>query len=119
MAILGKETVSVTTFATGSTAAGDYVPGATTARLVRGSIQPVSERTRDRLPEGIRTRATLEMYTRATLFTERLGTDQKADQVTRKGRLYDVIGVEDWTGHKRGLPHFRYVLEEIGEDETP
>ncbi len=119
MGILGKETVSVATFAPGSTVAGDYAPGATTVRPVRGSIQPVSERTRDRLPEGIRTRATDEFYTKATLFTERLGTDQKADQITRKGRLYDVVGVEDWTPHKRGLPHFRYILEEIGEDETP
>jgi hypothetical protein len=37
--------------------------------------------------------------------------------VTWHGRNYEVHGVNDWTAHTGGQPHFKYLLVEVAEDE--
>ena len=80
---------------------GNHVPGTDTTFNVQGNVQPVSGNALLQLADGERNRQPL------FLFTE---TEMKLkDVVTRKGIEYEVIRVEDWTGHGP-LSHYAAMM---------
>lgn len=79
---------------------GRYVPGATTETCFANiSIQPLSARERLQLPEAIRTKELVLVYSKDELRTDRPGDGLKADRFVYKGNTYVVNTVEDWSDH--------------------
>jgi hypothetical protein len=112
MALLGARSYTVTR------TAGAYVNGiwtdlAVETIRVRGSLQPMSGRDLDQLPEGERTAGQWKLYTETELRTSATGP---ADTLQARGRALKVMAEIPWPDHTQGVPHRKYRLAEPGED---
>jgi len=119
MGLLGARRVTVTRVTSGAYVSGVYTVLASTTLQVWASVQPIGDRDRQNLPEGIRTSAKHKLYTTATL-TE-AGDNQLADTVDvgDGGVELVVVGGSDWdSAHRGGVRHHRYILAEPGFDEA-
>lgn len=95
----GAPTATVTRGAAGTYTAGRLTPGATsTTPLAVVAVQPASGRDLLRLPEGLRTRETIAIWTSDELRTANETTGTPADVVGYGGASYQVELVEDWAG---------------------
>jgi len=95
----GSPVATVTRGAAGTYTAGRLTPGAlTTTTLAVVNIQPASGRDLLRLPEGVRTRETVAIWTSDELRTANEATGAPADVVNYGGASYQVELVEDWVG---------------------
>ncbi|MFA6605149.1 MAG: hypothetical protein WCS88_04085 [Patescibacteria group bacterium] len=101
----------------GGWTAGEWVAGTPELSSVPMSVQPLNGRELQNLPEGQRTRGTFKAYTLTELVTVQMTSPHLCDLVTWHSRNYEVHGVEDWTAHTSGQPHFKYLLVEVAEDE--
>lgn len=64
---------------------------------IKASVQPVSGQDRMMLPEGIRSKEIVKIYTTYLLKTASAEGSIKADVVIYNGCRYDVTMVQDWT----------------------
>lgn len=107
VAALGTTSMTRRRFADGgySTAAGSkgtFVPGASTDTTILGSVGPVSGRTRQMLPEGIRLSARYLLHTTADVRGDSPATSgaiTQADSIIFDGRTYQVYDDKAWTSH--------------------
>ncbi len=98
LALLGTGTYMVTRPLAPTLTQGRVVPGAAqTPFATSGSMQPLSGRDLQRLPEGDRATEQLWYYTKATLLTSDVATGRVADLVNVGGVSYEVQTVEDWS----------------------
>lgn len=82
-------------------AMGAWVPGATTTATITGQMQPLDDRTRQLLPEGVRLRARYVMHTTADVrgaTPTATGNPVAGDLITWQGRTYQVYQDRDWNG---------------------
>lgn len=122
MSQLGEKTVTVTRKLPGA-----YVPptdawvdGGTTTFPFTASIQPVTPKLVEMLPEGSRDSARWSAYAeidQPELISTDITTQRRGDRVAYKGRNYWVQSTGDWTSDEDGIPHYEYVLLSVGEDE--
>jgi hypothetical protein len=111
---------AITTFATGTytvtrTAADTYtngvkVAGATSNVSIVASVQPLSGRDLQVLPEGQRADETLVLYTATQLFTRT--PSQAPDSISIDGSTYEVFKVETW--NYIGEIHYRAFVSRRG-----
>lgn len=104
----------------GSWVNGKWVPGETTRFTVTGSLQPLTQREVEMLPEAARTKAKFAFYcenNQEFLKTTDLAETKGADRLLWNGREYMLFGVGDWHLHLTGVPHKAYALIEVGVDE--
>lgn len=71
---------------------GVLVPAATSTVQVRASVQPLTGRELQRLPEGLRTRELLSVFTVDALLVEAPGV--RPDIITIRGETWQVEKVE-------------------------
>lgn len=92
----GGTTLTVTRGASGTYTAGRLTPGETTTLTIAANVQPASGRDLLRLPEGLRTRETIAIWTAAELRTADEDAGTPADRVAYGGATYQVENVEGW-----------------------
>ena len=110
------DTLTITRVTTdGEYVKGVWVGGATTNITVDASVQPMTGRERLLLPEAMRTKETIKVYTKVELFT--MLDNQKGDKFTWNGKVYKVFSVEDWS-HNTDIPHYKSVCEKIDNEES-
>ena len=116
---LGEASHQMTRRAATTYPLGIRTDGAETVSTIKASIQALTGKALERLPEGQRARATHVCYTHpgTPLQTVDLTAKTPPDLIEYLGQTYEVIVAEDWTQHTTGLPHYRSVLALIGEDE--
>ena len=90
-------------------ATGDYVEGAATTLAVVGSLQPLTGKQIEQLPEGMRDRASAMLFSATSLQSSRTGNT--GDRVPFGGDTYEVLGVVNWATPVGG--HFAYALERV------
>lgn len=73
---------------------GRFFPGNTTTLNITGSIQPLVGRDLELLPEGLRTRELLKIYSATPLLVH--GANQNPDLITISGVQYQVETAEQW-----------------------
>lgn len=74
-----------------------------------GSVQPLSGRERQELPEGDRQRVTLKVYTTSAVFTANQYTDTPEDVIVIDGERFRVYQVETH-GMANLIPHAKVYL---------
>ena len=116
------ETLTVDRVAPGSYVSGLWVNGAASDFTIDGSVQPFQFRSRQLLPEGMRTFAKYKFFAdspdQPKLISVDIGDFQNGDTVTRSdGNSYKVFEVADWSHDVDGCPHVEYALLEVGDDE--
>jgi hypothetical protein len=98
IAELGGELVTVKRYAKVRYSKGIQVAGAIEEFEIIASVQPLTGRELDRLPEGLRAREVRELYTVEKLFTADTAKEsgQPPDDVELDGMLWEVQTLEDW-----------------------
>lgn len=86
----------VTRGSVGTTANGRYSPGPTSTLTIAGSVQPLNGKDLLRLPEGMRTRDLLAVFTETELRVVDAGAGTPPDVLTINGAAYEVEKVERW-----------------------
>jgi hypothetical protein len=107
---LGERTHTRRRYAPDTWVEGRKVAGGYTDSPVVGSLQPLRERDRQVLPEGIRNRDLRKLYAaRDALRTEDQHSGQKADELidARTGFVFVVVHADD--SHEE-IEHGRYFL---------
>jgi hypothetical protein len=92
-------TVSIIKGSAGTYTKGRFTAGPTTTVTQTVSIQPVSGKERQLLPEDIKTKNTVKIYSREQLKTTNVIGKIPADKVVYKGVSYEVAVSEDWQEH--------------------
>jgi len=81
---------------------GQFVAGAATDTTIRAVMEPLDDRTRQLLPEGVRLRARYWLHSTADVRGDQpstSGTVTQADDIVFNGRTYTVWQDRDWVGH--------------------
>lgn len=114
--ILGLETVTRRRYATGSFTAGRWVNGASSDTSISMSVQPLTDRELQTLPEGERTSENLKGYTTADVRTgdEESSPVVVADRIQVRGAWFEVRQVEE---QRAVLPHKKVRLLRLLETD--
>ena len=78
---------------------GRVVPAPTAPLTVTASVQPITGADLLRLPEGLRARELIKVYTATPLQTLNDAAGTVADTLAWNGSTYQVAHVEAWQGH--------------------
>lgn len=115
MGILGEEAVTLTRYAAGSVGSdGRRTIGAGTASTIMASVQPLTGRQLQRLPEGERQSYPLVIYTVSDVRTADHIAGVPADRITTGGNTYEVGRVQRWPA-AGPLPHYEAYLMRLDE----
>jgi hypothetical protein len=93
------QAVTVNRVAPGSYVDGLWVDGANSATAISAAVQPLSDRDRQALPEGIRTMELLKLYTTFQLRTADEKAGLSADDIVFQGDTYKVVALTNWTSN--------------------
>ena len=83
----------------GSYINGFWVAGTNTVLTIKASVQPLSGKDIELLPEGKRLAGGYKLFTDDTLKVAIEGTSQDSDTVSIYGFDYEVIGQEIWANN--------------------
>lgn len=83
--------------APGAFVKGRFTDGAKTITTIKAAVHPTSGKDIMLLPEGSRTKESIVVYTRQTLFTLQTGQLNQADRIIWQGSRYQAVSVEDWS----------------------
>lgn len=114
MSVLGQEAVLRIAYAAGTRGAdGRFAAGATTTTIY-ASMQPLTGRVLQRLPEGERKRYELVAYTESVVSAGDQAAGIQADRITYSGVTYEVGRVQQWPA-AGPLPHYEALLVRLQE----
>lgn len=99
----------------GTWVAGRWVPGAALARdfTIQASLQPVSSRDMQSLPEGRRDRSMYAMFTDTALLVESIANQTNPDVIVLPDGLYEVTQDSNWGNHV--IDHHKYIITRASE----
>lgn len=83
---------------------------------VKASVQPLSDRQRQALEEGVRQSVDLRMYTKAEFRTADQKSGVPADRVRIDGEDYRVVQVKHW---RTLLDHYEVDIQRMTEADDP
>lgn len=78
-------------------ATGRYTGSVSADVPTDAAVQPSTPKEIEKLPENERTKQAITVYTRARLMTSDISDQDKADQISYAGELWEVQVSEDWT----------------------
>lgn len=114
-ALVGEETITLRTFATGARdGSGNYIVGASADTPIQASVQPLNGTELQTLEEGDRKKDTKKFYTLATVKTASQYTGDSADHLIVDGVSYEARKVMDWRSSSP-LPHFKVIGVRVQE----
>ena len=90
---------------------GKYSGGITGIEKILASVQPLSGKQAQLLPEGRRIEDAITIFTNEELFTAKSSSNKKADVVLYRGGRYEVFNVKIWTASP--ISHFEVIA--LGE----
>lgn len=97
---------TVTRTAIGTRTQGRYTPGSTSQFAITASVQPVTGRDLQVLPEAQHAEDVRVVYATTEIKTQEAGFEP--DQISIDGALWKVVNVEKWT--LRGETHYRALV---------
>lgn len=84
-------------------------------RTIYASVQPLTDKQREVLPEGIRARVEKRLYTKSEVKTADQQTGQPADVIIIDGAEFIAVQVKHW---RRLLAHYEVDLIRRQEDDV-
>jgi len=98
---MAAQSVTRLRFAAATNTKGQWSVAAPSSTTIAAQMQPLDDRTRSQLPEGVRLKAHYVMHTTADVRGDQptvSGTPVKGDQIVWSGRTYQVYQDRDWNG---------------------
>lgn len=115
MALLGFTAVTIRT-RTAAWTNGVYTQGAWAESTIQGSIQPLTGREIEQMPEGELRNGRWKLYTQSDLQFANPATPQSTTEVSHEGRWLRAVVLSRWTLDASPLNNRKYVLLEPGQD---
>ena len=110
---LATGSYTVTRLAAGTySSAGIYTPGGSSQITIAASIQPVSGRDLQRLPEALRTTQLICIWTSTPLQTALAPAGNPPDVVSYKGLSFECQTVLDWSDSG---DFFKVIAQKVGQ----
>lgn len=116
MILLGAETVTRQRFEVSRGEDGRTTKTLVDETSVRASVQPLDDRQRAALPEGVRQSVDLRLFSKAEFRTTNQYTNTPADRVVIDGEVFRVIQVKEW---RQLLAHFEVDVQRLTEPDDP
>lgn len=113
--MFGFSTVTIRT-RTASWVDGVYTQSAPTTSTIQGSIQPITGRDIEQMPEGEIRSGKWKLYTQSALQFADPTVPQSTTEVSVEGRWLRAVTLSRWTVEGGGLNHYKYVLLEPGQN---
>ncbi|MFU8806540.1 MAG: hypothetical protein ACNA8W_22205 [Bradymonadaceae bacterium] len=112
--ILGAE--NITRIRRGETRGSDgrSVIAVLNSTTIQASVQPLTDRQREVLPEGIRTRVEKRLYSKSDFRTADQLTGTPSDYVLYNGETFEVVAVKRWP---KLLAHYEVDLVRLTEED--
>lgn len=104
------ETITLISKTGGSYVNGRFVAGSETATDIIASVQRLSMRDRELLPEGFRSSETLKIYTEIAnidLIQNDVSPIEEAAEFEYKGKRYAILASEEWDYL---IPHWKVTV---------
>lgn len=101
VAALAAQQVTRLRYGAATFASGIYTSPTPTSTTIAAQVQPLDDRTRAQLPEGIRLRARYVLHTLADVRGDQptvSGNPVRGDQIVWSGRTYQIHQDRDWNG---------------------
>lgn len=95
---------------------GVYTQSAPTTSTVQGSIQPVTGRDLEQMPEGELRTGRWKLYTQSALQLTDPTVPQSTTEVSVEGRWLRAVALSRWTLPGSLLNHYKYILLEPGQN---
>lgn len=111
MSCMYEETIIVTRWGKTKLVGGKHKASKIQPFKLAASVQPVSGRARESLPEGFRQSYVIRLYVEKELLTSDDKKKQRADLLQFEGEMFEVIVVERNRGI--GLNHFKVFAARI------
>jgi hypothetical protein len=92
---LGAQAYSVTRFDPGYYQDGRFIQGPKTTLTIQALIQPAGSHDVMRLPEGVRDRKTIAIFT-ATPLQHARANDATSDRIAFNGETFEVSSIDEW-----------------------
>lgn len=114
---INPQTLTVTR--TGAQTIVNYQPvqGASTTFTITATVQPLTGRERQDLPEGYRAANLRKMYTTADLNVISVEAQTYSDTIALEDGTYEVFAKENRQSPFSDLSHYKYTLLRVGADE--
>lgn len=113
--MLGFASISIRT-RTAAWTDGVFTEAAPTTSTIQGSIQPVTGRDLEQMPEGQIRNGKWKLYTQTALQFTDPSTPQNTTEVSHEGRWLRAVDLNRWTLSGSPLAHYKYILLEPGQD---
>lgn len=117
MSLFNKIQLEVTRYNSISIVNGRHVPGddGTNTLFIKGTVQPISAKDMETLPENRRDSGNIKIYTSTKMLTSKQGQNGKADRLVFDNDLYEVIQTQPWKNSI--IPHYKVIASRI--DDKP
>lgn len=109
---LSTNSYTVTRLELGSIVNGRYVDGAPSTFDIVASIQPTTPQDLLRLPEGLRTKDSVTIWTDTLLRMALAPSGYKADVVEYQGQAYEVQTIWNWA---ESGEFYKAVAQKVGQ----
>lgn len=100
VSFLSNETLTIKRKTGGSYVNGNWNDGVESTFEIMGSVQPLNGEELQRLPENLRTKRTVKIYTKTEV--------ENNDTVVIDSTDFQIYVVEDWTRHSF-LAHYKII----------
>jgi len=95
---------------------GVYTQSAATTATIQGSVQPVTGRDIEQMPEGEIREGKWKLYTQTALQFTDPSTPQSEAEVLVEGRWLRAVQINRWTLPGSAINHYKYILLEPGQN---
>lgn len=109
-----NETITLKRKAAGTYVNGRWVPGSVTTSSIRATVEPMKPQELQILPEGLRSRLPIYIYTNEELKTASVADSKEPDILTYNDLDYEVHQVQNWT---QMIPHFKVMCLRLTEGD--
>lgn len=86
------------------------------SKTIRASVQPLTDRQREALPELIRQSVEKRIYTKSEVRADDQTTGLLGDRLKIDGELYEVLAVKHW---RKLLAHYEVDIRRLKEPDDP
>lgn len=109
-----RKEVAVISKTEGAYVNGFWIEGSEVTTTIKASVQPISGKDVELLPEGKRLNESFKLFTDSELKVSIEGTNQNGDIISIYESLYEVVGREIWQNNI--INHRAYLISRIKND---
>jgi len=112
MGLIPRQSLTVTRYTGGSKVNGKWVEGTPSTFSINTSIQPLTSKELELLPEGRRSSGeSYKLYTDSSPILRTVSDDENPDRVSISSQDFEVFSIERWENSI--INHIKYIVTRV------